>query len=289
MTIQTDINSPEPVNLSIHGSIITPWAEGFIFKDMKGSKISVEVDGIFYESISEVSRCLKYNKITITKRCLSNKFPNYKIVPFRITYVEKRCTVCGETKLLKEFYKDNSSKNKLKPICKQCESEYKKRVYIIKREEILITTGEWRKGNREKTNIAQNKRNKNKKKTTADKLNKSMSTGINRSLKGMKNGRHWESLVDYTLEELVAYLEPMFLPGMTWENHGYGDNKWHIDHKRPISSFNITSTKCEDFIECWSLDNLQPLWQLDNLSKGAKLNWKPKSKTKKHEKRNTKK
>lgn len=54
---------------------------------------------------------------------------------------------------------------------------------------------------------------------------------------------------------------------MNWENHGKGKGKWHIDHIKPISSFNITSYKCNDFKQCWSLNNLRPLWSHENQSR----------------------
>jgi len=53
---------------------------------------------------------------------------------------------------------------------------------------------------------------------------------------------------------------------MTWANYG----EWHIDHKRPISSFNIVSVDCKEFGECWALENLQPLWADENLRKSNK-------------------
>lgn len=104
-----------------------------------------------------------------------------------------------------------------------------------------------------------------------NKLSRNMSNMIYRSLKGNKANRHWETLVSYTLEELKQYLESLFQPGMTWENHTL--DGWHIDHKIPISSFNIISYDCEDFKRCWALENLWPLWAEENLKKGNKLGW----------------
>lgn len=96
-----------------------------------------------------------------------------------------------------------------------------------------------------------------------------MSRRMRTSLNSDKAGHSWEDLVDYTLEELKAHIENLFQPGMSWDNYGkYG---WHIDHKTPVSSFNIGSYDCEDFKKCWSLENLQPLWAKDNLRKGNKL------------------
>jgi len=50
---------------------------------------------------------------------------------------------------------------------------------------------------------------------------------------------------------------------MSWENRG----EWHIDHIKPVSSFD----KSEKMSVVNSLDNLQPLWAKDNLSKGSKI------------------
>lgn len=85
-----------------------------------------------------------------------------------------------------------------------------------------------------------------------------------------KAGRSWELLVGYSLSDLIGHIERQFVDSMSWINHGA---KWHIDHIRPVSSFDFSS-KCDDAIrECWSLSNLRPLGVFDNLSKGAK--WLP--------------
>jgi len=73
-------------------------------------------------------------------------------------------------------------------------------------------------------------------------------------------------LLGYTIEELMIHLEGLFTEGMTWENYG----KWHVDHKRPMTTFKFTSTDDIEFKECWALTNLQPLWAPDNLSKGPR-------------------
>ena len=96
-------------------------------------------------------------------------------------------------------------------------------------------------------------------------LNQTISVGISSSLATGKNGRHWETLVNYTLEDLKIHLEFQFQEGMTWDNYGkYG---WHIDHIKPISSFHFESFDDPEFKQCWDLDNLQPLWAKDNWRK----------------------
>ena len=93
-----------------------------------------------------------------------------------------------------------------------------------------------------------------------------MSAGISNSLRDGKNGRSWESLVGFTISDLMTHLERQFMKGMTWENRG----EWHIDHIRPLSSFSFETAECPAFKEAWSLTNLRPLWRDDNLKKSGK-------------------
>lgn len=69
-----------------------------------------------------------------------------------------------------------------------------------------------------------------------------------------------------SLEELKAYLESKFLPGMSWSN--YGHKGWHIDHIKPLCSFDLTNP--EQFKKACHYTNLQPLWWYENLSKISK-------------------
>jgi len=68
-----------------------------------------------------------------------------------------------------------------------------------------------------------------------------------------------------SFSEFKEHLQKQFSPGMSWENYG----KWHVDHKRPCASFDLTDPAQQR--ECFHFSNLQPLWARDNLSKGAKL------------------
>jgi hypothetical protein len=86
---------------------------------------------------------------------------------------------------------------------------------------------------------------------------------ISKALKEQKTFNTFDFL-DYTPQELKAHLEKLFTPGMTWKNHNrYG---WHIDHKIPQSWFDFS--KPEQIRSCWALENLQPKWAKENLSKG---------------------
>ncbi|GAH02002.1 unnamed protein product, partial [marine sediment metagenome] len=101
------------------------------------------------------------------------------------------------------------------------------------------------------------------------KLNHNISSGIWKSLKGNKKGMHWESLVGYTVDDLKKHLESTMPKGYTWNDYLIG--KLHIDHRIPISIFNITKIKSKGFKAAWSLNNLQLLPASENLEKSNKL------------------
>lgn len=83
------------------------------------------------------------------------------------------------------------------------------------------------------------------------------------ALKGRTDGALFSRL-PYSQQQLVDHLESRFLPGMTWENYG----RWHVDHRKPCCLFDQADSA--QFAECWSLDNLQPLWAEDNFRKGSR-------------------
>jgi hypothetical protein len=99
-------------------------------------------------------------------------------------------------------------------------------------------------------------------------LNNAMHVNIYNALKDGKNGRGWEELVGYNIDELKSHLEARFRPGMTWENYGYYG--WHIDHIIPKASFKYESADDPEFKKCWSLKNLQPLWAEENFTKSSR-------------------
>ena len=78
---------------------------------------------------------------------------------------------------------------------------------------------------------------------------------------------HYFDVLQYSPEELINHLEKQFKDDMTWDNYGI----WHVDHKSPITSFDIQEMGDEEFMKCWSLDNLQPMWGEENIRKSNKV------------------
>lgn len=90
---------------------------------------------------------------------------------------------------------------------------------------------------------------------------------LNHAVKGKSDKT--KAYLGCTVEELRLWLESQFQPGMTWENYGY--RGWHIDHKKPLSSFQFVNSEGkinESAIHAsMHYTNLQPLWQWQNAAK----------------------
>lgn len=85
------------------------------------------------------------------------------------------------------------------------------------------------------------------------------------ALAARKAGRKWETIVGYSVDDLVKHLEKQFTKGITWSNYG---TAWHIDHIVAQVEFELDDG--DDAVRaCWALSNLRPLATFANLSKGA--------------------
>jgi len=155
----------------------------------------------------------------------------------------------------RQYYQENKVK-----FAERWQKYYKANADYLKAKAV-----EWGKLNLDKRRITDAKRRENPK----FRLSQSISRSIRQCLfrHNSKDGAPWESLVDFTRQELVAHLEKKFQSGMNWDNYG----EWHIDHKIPISAHNFSNPGHEDFKRCWSLSNLQPMWAKENKAKNAKL------------------
>jgi hypothetical protein len=153
---------------------------------------------------------------------------------------------------------------------KERKTEYHKEWSKQNREKLNEYHKEWREKNIDKHR--ETKRTYQKEKRHTDPIYKLISnfrTAIYIVLKENKLDKYtnYFNMVGYSAEELKEHLEKQFNDGMSWENYG----EWHIDHIKPISSFEFDSSDDEQFKVCWSLDNLQPMWGIENIKKGNKI------------------
>jgi hypothetical protein len=94
-----------------------------------------------------------------------------------------------------------------------------------------------------------------------------LSCAIQRGFDGSRGGSFVRDL-GCSIQDFKVLMENKFQSGMSWENYGWGDDKWHLDHIIPLISFDLTDT--EQFKKAAHYTNYQPLWQLDNFKKGAR-------------------
>ena len=197
----------------------------------------------------------------------------------------RTCSCCGIAKDITCFHKNGKKQGRLHK-CIECRWEQrnkKERDYYYlhpnkmkeKRDKwyqenkkySYLMSRKWRKVHPERIKELQKKYNDKKSSTIKGRLSASMSGGIYKSLKRKKNNYHWETLVNFTTEQLKNHIENQFVDGMSWENYG----EWHIDHIIPVTFFQYNSFNDVEFKMCWRLENLQPLWATDNIRKGNKV------------------
>ena len=109
--------------------------------------------------------------------------------------------------------------------------------------------------------------------TVDHKLKHCLRNAIHNRIGSKVKGRSW--YIGYSSSDLKSWLEGQFKPGMSWKN--YGRKGWHIDHKRPLASFNFFddcgNINHDEVVKAMALENLQPLWAKENLIKGDKTLW----------------
>ncbi len=178
-----------------------------------------------------------------------------------------KCNGCNITKNITEFYKETKSSRGHKTKCANCHKKQKNK--FGKKNPNKITA--WAKQSRIKHKEARRSYAKEYKRTRYHSdMNFRLISIIRRRINSyVSNENKSYSAVDLlgcSVNKLIKYLESKFKPGMTWDN--YGLHGWHIDHIRPLASFNLLDP-IEARVAC-NYNNLQPLWAEDNLKKGVK-------------------
>jgi hypothetical protein len=186
----------------------------------------------------------------------------------------KRCGHCKEWLPLGEYGKSTPQKDGLKSSCKRCISAAAKG-YTSDKQKRKEACSRWRQRHPEKVrevyrnwyadnieHMREYKRNR-----YADDVRLAiytrLSTKIYRSLKDEKKGRSWESLVGYSVDDLIKRLKKTIPAGYTWDDL----HKLDIDHIIPRVCFNFSTVDDIDFKRCWELKNLRLLPRRENQSK----------------------
>lgn len=205
-----------------------------------------------------------------------------------------KCYKCKYEKDDSMFHARLRNKNGKEPICKICKSaqdkEYreskritcplvyteeqraisrrlcKKRYKDKHKEKIKIKSKEYDLLNKDKRNL------RVRIKRSTDSMFKLRCVLRHRISEAFKKSRWHKNkgsrlLLGAEYEVVRSHIECQFDERMSWGNHG--TQTWHIDHIIPLSSAKTE----EELIALCHYTNLRPLWWIDNLKKGAKLNY----------------
>lgn len=150
---------------------------------------------------------------------------------------------------------------------KELESCRKKDYYQKNKDKVKKRTQEYEKNNKEKI--------RNRKKIYARKrreipnllLISRLRTRIRSALtrKQLSKNSSLFNVIGCDIEQLTMHFESLFSDGMNWSNI----KLWHIDHIVPLA----TAKTEQEIMKLNHYKNLQPLWAIDNIKKGAKNEW----------------
>ena len=210
----------------------------------------------------------------------------------------KRCSRCTSTKLLETYFSKNV-KGEYKKTCDNCRLQ-KKAHNNKNKEKIAETNKKWRGKNKEKIAETLKKyyqENKEELLETRKKycdykrhhcehniqkrackiccpngyLRAVVSSRIHGALKSNKLKKSLEYL-GCDIETFRTHIEKTFKENMTWDNHGFGDDCWNIDHIIPVlyKQDNIEPS-IEEVGKRLHYTNTQAMWQLENFSKSNRF------------------
>ena len=196
-----------------------------------------------------------------------------------------KCTRFEIVKPVEDFYKDRSKRTGHTPRCRACLNAYMKSPRgreVNKRAVIRYSRTDRGKARANRSAESYSRRHPDKvraknrsyyqrvlKDDPIFKLKRAV-----RSLVGRAAIRRTESsiaLIGCSIDALREHLERQFYDrgtgmAMSWSNYGRGG--WHIDHIKPICSFDLSDPA--QLKECCHHSNLRPLWCEDNCAKAAK-------------------
>jgi len=205
------------------------------------------------------------------------------------------CRKCGVQKNSLEY--NHSRLKKHDYMCRICEKEYNCNYRINNKEKILNKRKNYRinnidkikknqfkytSNNKDKKRIYDRIYRKLKRKNPIEKIKNYISRSINLMLNNKRSNKNKLKILNYvpwTLIELKTHIESLFESWMNWNNQGvykvdsWNDEDqttwvWHLDHIVPHSHFKYESMDCEEFRQCWSLNNLRPYSAKKNVLEG---------------------
>ena len=201
----------------------------------------------------------------------------------------KYCKMCNTQKPVEAFSKKSKAKDGLQAECRSCQSLLNKKWKNLNQDQVLKARKDRYELNKDRLQTygteyyelnrdARLQYAKEFRKNNPDYLNRYNKSrravdiaykfihNLRVRQKGVLKGKTSTTKgLGCSSEALRIHISSQWTEGMSWDNYGI----WHVDHKLPITNFNISEMGDEEFMRCWSLDNLQPMWGIENIKKST--------------------
>ena len=162
----------------------------------------------------------------------------------------KKCNHCDQILPFSEYNKIRKNQPQLNPYCKSCNT---------------IKYKEWKEKNGREwgRNYVNNKRKTDPQFKIKQLLRGRYLDALKRHTSGGKVNKSHSAidLIGCTIGEYVEFLENLFYPEMTWENHG---TVWEIDHIKPCDAFNLIDP--DEQKTCFHYSNTTPLFKTTEIA-----------------------
>jgi hypothetical protein len=192
----------------------------------------------------------------------------------------KQCKKCNQLKPLTEYCNRKGEKDGKHRYCKSCLNSKFKTYYHTSGRKDSDYYKTYRKANKEYFNKYSYNHYHSNKELYREWERERYATDLPFRIKHLTSARIHEALKTYqtlkkdrTIEYLGCsigdycnYLESKFDDKMNWNNQG---SYWHIDHIKPIASFDLNNEK--ELYKCFHYTNTQPMEALENRLKSDKI------------------
>jgi hypothetical protein len=201
------------------------------------------------------------------KSCSSKYCKQYREINLDSIKNQKKAYYTRQQETVKAKVKDYKATNKAK--ISEYSKKYHQRTYNIRKQELLGKKKALRAMGLNDTEKAWYRAwQKNREKNDLHfKLKRRIGSRIRAVLRKTIKTTKTVDLLGCSIAEFKEHIEKQWAVNMSWGN--YGRRGWHIDHIIPCIAFDLT--KQEEQIKCFHYTNLQPLWALENASKGDLL------------------
>lgn len=197
----------------------------------------------------------------------------------------KACRVCHVVKQLSEFYSRKESPDKRRTDCKVCNNAKKRKWELSHPDQNRATklAGQRRRFaadpekvrcyHRSRQSLVQHKKTaymrERRRSDENFRLASVLRAKLSSNLVGRVNSRGMFELLGCSMDYFRKYIERKFQAGMSWARYGNRLGCWSLDHRQPLSRFDLTDK--EQLLWAFHYSNIQPMWAKENAMKSNKI------------------